>query len=111
MKKPKYIKRIEKNNDILSLSKLYGLSKEFDTFINKKVDLVYSKSDIDDSKKFIFNEKIYKTKQSFYIYLSFRGDEIDVDIYYKQEQHNELIIFITQLLKQFKNAATNSGRN
>jgi hypothetical protein len=111
MKKPKYIKRIEKNNDILSLTNLYDLSKEFDKFIDKKVDLVYSKSDIDDNGKFIFKEKLYKTKQSFYLYLSFRGDVIDADIYYKQEQYNELFIFITQLLKQFKNATTNSGRN
>jgi len=112
MKKPKWLKQIEKNDKVLSLSKLYSLPKEFDDFINKKVTILYSKSDIDtDSGKFIFKEKLYKTMQGFYLYLSFRGDEIDVDIYYKQEQHNELIIFITQLLKQFKNATTNSGRN
>jgi hypothetical protein len=112
MKKPKYIKDIEKNGEVLSLSKLYSLPKEFDNFINKKIMILYSKSDIDtDSGKFIFKEKLYKTQQPFYLYLLFRGDEIDTDIYYKQEQHNELIIFITQLLKQFKNATTNSGRN
>jgi hypothetical protein len=112
MKKPKYIKDIEKNGEVLSLSKLYSLPKEFDDFIKKKIIILYSKSDIDtDSGKFIFKEKLYKTQQPFYLYLSFRGDEIDTDIYYKQEQHNELIIFITQLLKQFKNATTNSGRN
>ena len=112
MKKPKYIKDIEKNGEVLSLSKLYSLPKEFDNFINKKIMILYSKSDIDtDSGKFIFKEKLYKTQQLFYLYLSFRGDEIDTDIYYKQEQHNELIIFITQLLKQFKNATTNGGRN
>lgn len=112
MKKPKYIKDIEKNGEVLSLSKLYSLPKEFDNFINKKIIILYSKSDIDtDSGKFIFKEKLYRTQQSFYLYLSFIGDKIDTDIYYKQEQHNELIIFITQLLKQFKNATTNSGRN
>jgi hypothetical protein len=103
MKKPKYIKDIEKNGEVLSLSKLYSLPKEFDDFISKKVTVLHSKSDIDtDSGKFIFKEKLYKTPQLFYLYLSFIGDNIDVDIYYKQEQHNELIIFITQLLKQFK---------
>jgi hypothetical protein len=103
MKKPKYIKDIEKNGEVLSLSKLYGLPKEFDNFINKKIIILYSKSHIDtDSGKFIFKEKLYKTQQPFYLYLSFIGDKIDTDIYYKQEQHNELIIFITQLLKQFK---------
>jgi len=112
MKKPKYIKDIEKNGEVLSLSKLYSLPKEFDNFINKKIIILYSKSDIDtDSGKFIFKEKLYRTQQSFYLYLSFIGEKIDTDIYYKQEQHNELIIFITQLLKQFKNATTNSGRN
>jgi hypothetical protein len=112
MKKPRYIKDIEKNDGVLSLSNLYSLPKEFDDFIKKKVTIFYSNSDIDiESGKFIFKEKLYKTIQGFYLYLSFRGDEIDADIYYKQEQHNELIIFITQLLKQFKNATTNSGRN
>ena len=112
MKKPKYIKDIEKNGEVLSLSKLYSLPKEFDNFINKKIIILYSNSDIDtDSGKFIFKEKLYRTQQSFYLYLSFIGEKIDTDIYYKQEQHNELIIFITQLLKQFKNATTNSGRN
>ena len=112
MKKPKYIKEIEKNDKVFSLSKLYSLPKEFDDFISKKVIILYSNSDINtDSVKFLFKEKLYRTIQGFYLYLSFRGDEIDVDIYYKQEQHNELIIFITQLLKQFKNATTNSGRN
>jgi hypothetical protein len=111
MKKPKYIKGIERDG-VLSLTKLYSLPKEFDDFISKKVTIFYSKSDIDtDSGKFIFKEKLYKTIQGFYLYLLFRGDEVDVDIYYKQEQQNELIIFITQLLKQFKNATTNSGRN
>jgi len=112
MKKPKYIKDIEKNGEVLSLSKLYSLPKEFDNFINKKIIILYSKSDIDtDSGKFIFKEKLYRTQQSFYLYLSFIGEKIDTDIYYKQEQHNELIIFITQLLKKFKNATTKSGRN
>jgi hypothetical protein len=112
MKKPKYIKEIEKNDKVLSLSKLYSLHKEFDDFISKKVIIVYSNSDINtDTGKFLFKEKLYRTIQGFYLYLSFRGDEIDVDIYYKQEQHNELIIFITQLLKQFRNATINSGRN
>jgi hypothetical protein len=112
MKKPKYIRVIEKNNKVLSLSKLYSLPKEFDDFITKKVIILYSKSDIDNNNgKFLFKEKIYRTMQGFYLYLSFRGDVIDVDIYYYQEQHNELIIFITQLLKQFKNATTNDGRN
>ena len=111
MKKPKYIKGIE-HDGVLSLSKLYGQPKEFDNFIGKKLEIVYTKSNIDgDTSKFIFTEKIYKTQQSFYLYLSFRGDVVDVNIYYKQQQHNELIIFITQILKQFKNATTNSGRN
>ena len=111
MKKPKYIKGIE-NDGVLSLAKLYGQPKEFDNFIGKKLEIVYTKSNIDgDTSKFLYTEKIYKTQHSFYLYLSFRGDVVDIDIYYKQEQQNELIIFITQILKQFKNATTNSGRN
>jgi hypothetical protein len=55
MKKPKWLNQIEKNDKVLSLSKLYSLPKEFDDFINKKVTILYSKSDIDtDSGKFIF---------------------------------------------------------
>jgi hypothetical protein len=46
--------------------------------------------------------------QGFYIYLSLKEDGIPtITIYYKQEQLNEMIFFVQQLLKQFKNATIN----
>ena len=55
--------------------------------------------------KFMWKDIILKTKQGFYLFIRRHGlhkNIIDVDIYYKQEQHNELLIFI----KPFVNLLT-----
>ena len=55
---------------------------------------------------------MYKTVQGFFIYLSIKGDGTPViTIYYKQEQLNEMTLFVGQLLKQFKNATTDIRGN
>jgi hypothetical protein len=69
------------------------------------MSLVYSESTSDfETGKISFESKIYKTQQSFYLNLLFDDDgSTNMTIYYKQQQLSELTIFVTQLLKQFKN--------
>ena len=52
----------------------------------------------------LLSNKIYKTKQGFYLYLLFRDTITDITIYYKQTQLNELTLFMGQLIKQFKSS-------
>lgn len=81
-------------------------------YLNKmKTTVVYVDSSIDFNSDLTinYNEKIYKTVQGFYIYLSLKENHLQykLTIYYKQEQQNEMTIFVGQLLKQFKNATIN----
>ncbi len=99
----KYILKLEKDGEIFSTNTLY-LPVEIDEFLStKKVILVHSDSITDENGKRIYNKKLYKTTQGFYIYLV-RGSEsmFKLTLYYKQEQSNEFDLFISQLLKQFK---------
>jgi hypothetical protein len=114
MKKPKYIKKIERDGEVLSVLNLYSLPYKFEKFIDGlKTTIVYSVGRIDyEDVVFKYNKKIYKTAQGFYIYLSLRGvGNPVVTIYYKQEQLNEITIFVRGLLKQFKNATTDIRGN
>lgn len=111
MERPNYIKECEQETGIMSIYKL-TVPEDFDRYLkDKKVELVYSEFILDfESNKTQTKSKIYKTKHGFYLYLSFGDSNIDITIYYKQTQQDELIIFITQLIKQFKNATTNNKR-
>lgn len=108
---PKYISNLEKNGDIFSVMNVISVPKEIEGYLNKmKTTVVYSDSKIDYIDTSIrYNEKIYKTVQGFYIYLSLRevGTHAGLTIYYKQEQQNEITLFVGQLLKQFKNTIIN----
>jgi hypothetical protein len=98
-----YILKLQKEVGIFSTATL-SLPISIDDFIGKrKVTIVHSHSMIGDDGKKVYQEKIYKTTQGFYIYLV-REDELmfNLTIYYKQEQSNEFDLFIGQLLKQFK---------
>jgi hypothetical protein len=99
METPYYIKDYEQREGVLSRNKVV-MPEGFDEYLkDKKMSVVYSESNSDfDTGKISFKTKIYKTQQGFYLYLLFG----DMTIYYKQSQLNELTIFITQLLKQFK---------
>jgi hypothetical protein len=115
MNKPKYIKKIEKDGEILSIMNLLSLPKEFEKYADGlKTTLVHSVVDVDYVDGIPkYCEKIYKTSQGFYLYLSLSksGDHVGLTIYYKQEQLNELSIFVRGLLKQFKNATTDIRGN
>jgi hypothetical protein len=102
MKKPNYIEKIEEiiGND-LSVMDLPNASMEFDKLINSKFELVYSISSIEQDLKITFKEKLYKTKQEFYLYLLITDDDnIQLRVYYKQTQLDELRLLFGQLLKQ-----------
>lgn len=104
METPNYIKDYEKREGILSRNNM-TMPEGFDDYLkDKKMVLVYSESTSDfDNGKISFQSKIYRTQQGFYLYLLFGDDgKTELTIYFKQSQLNELTIFTTQLLKQFK---------
>lgn len=102
MKKPNYIERIEKEDDIyFSVMDLPLANIELEKFFDGKFELVHSISDIGQNLKITFKEKLYKTKQEFYLYLIIMEDDsIQSRVYYKQKQLDELRLIIGQILKQ-----------
>lgn len=105
MKKPKYIEQIENKGETLSLIEITFEGKGIQTFLDEKsFVVVWSKgfSTINEPK-ISLTEKIYKTKQGFFLYLLLDMEISTLTIYYRQEQLNELTIFVGQLLKQYKN--------
>jgi hypothetical protein len=110
METPEYIKNIEKDGEMFSVLKLQALPTDFDKIVDGlKTTIVYSEGKVDyKDGVFTFNEKIYKTTQGFYLYLSLRlFGTPELIIYYKQQQLNEMTLFVKGLLKQFKNATVN----
>jgi len=103
MEKPNYIKECEVKDGILSINTI-TMPNNFDNYLkDKKMELTYVESNTDfDTGKTVFTSKIYKTKQGFYLYLLLRDSDIDVTIYYKQTQFNELTLFVRQFIKDFK---------
>jgi hypothetical protein len=104
MEKHYYIKHIERTTEPLS-----KLSIEETTLLDDKLDTSKYESIFMNSAysggKVSWKEIILKTKQGFYLFIrrhSLHKNIIDVDIYYRQEQHNELLVFI----KPFINTLT-----
>lgn len=104
MEKHYYIKHIERTTEPLS-----KLSIEETTLLDNKLDTSKYESIFMNSAysggKVSWKEIILKTKQGFYLFIrrhSLHKNIIDVDIYYRQEQHNELLVFI----KPFINTLT-----
>jgi len=106
--KPEYIKRLEDGKPFSTLE--LEVPEDFPKFLDGRAfTTVFS----DSLMEFKTGEvkvisKIYLTKQSFYLYL-FKSEINDKDlvIYYREEQSNELKLFIGQLLKTYKNGTTN----
>ena len=90
---------------------------DFLKFLNeKKLTRVYEKSSMNESGMVKFDEVIFKSQQNFYLFVEMRvipqSDTIsNLTIYYKVEQYTELYMFLSQLLKQYKNATTDIRRN
>jgi hypothetical protein len=105
MEANKFIERIENEKGILSLLKLEKIGSDFPNFIGKRdFELVYSRNSMDvENGSVIEYNKIYKTKQEFYLSLFIGNDaKVSLNIYYDIKQLNELKLFISQLLKEYK---------
>ena len=102
MRKPTYIREIESKNDIsYSVISLPEANDQFIKFADSKFELVNSISSINGDLKITFSEKIYTTKQNFYIYLLITDDdEVQVKVFYNQKQFDELRLVFGQILKQ-----------
>ena len=115
--KPEYIKNLESKEIFFSVVNCHELKGEFLKFLNdKKLTRVYEKSSINESGVVNFDEVIFKSQQNFYLFVEIRNfpqsDTISkLTIYYKVEQYTELYMFLSQLLKQYKNATTDIRRN
>jgi hypothetical protein len=114
MDKPEYIKNLESKDGIFSVMVAPELKGDFLKYLNdKKLKRVYEKSSMNESGIVKFEEVIFESQQNFYLSVKFRvipqSDIIsNLTIYYNVKQYTELYMFLTQLLKQYKNATTNN---
>jgi hypothetical protein len=114
MNKPEYIQNLESKEDVFSVMVGPILKGEFLKFLNdKKLTRVYEKSSMNESGIVKFEEVIFKSQQNFYLFIEIRVNpnvdtNFNLTIYYKTGQYNELYLFLSQLLKQYKNATTNN---
>ncbi len=115
MKKPEYIQNLESKDNFFSVMLCHELKGEFLKFLSeRKLTRVYEKSLITEAGFVKFEEVIFKSQQDFYLFVEIReilqSDTISkLTIYYNVEQYNELYLFLSQLLKQYKNATTNNS--
>jgi hypothetical protein len=115
MKKPEYIQNLESKDNFFSIMLCHELRGEFLKFLSeRKLTRVYEKSSITEMGLIKFEEVIFKSQQNFYLFVEIReilqSDTISkLTIYYNVEQYNELYMFLSQLLKQYKNATTNNS--
>lgn len=106
MKKPKYIKRIEKAQGVLCKMNYHDFSVELHNYFEEKHEQVYAKSKVFHDGKIVWLELVYKTQHPFYFHLrnlSKNAPKWELTIYYRAQQINELIIFTRQVLKNFIN--------
>lgn len=73
--------------------------------------MVYEKSSSNKEGLIRREEVIYKSQQGFYLCIENKTSitaepKFNLTIYYKVEQDTELFMFLSQLLKQFKNDTT-----
>jgi hypothetical protein len=117
MNKPEYIQNLELKDNVFSVMVCHTLKGEFLKYLNeKKLTRVYEKSSMKDNGVIVFEEVILKSQQDFYLFVEIKtipqSETIfNLTIYYKSEQYNELYLFISQLLKQYKNATINNRTN
>ena len=111
METPKYIKRIEESDGIMSLMEVHSIREDIVDFLDKKLTRVWEIGFSDRDNKIFWEDVIYKTNQKFFIHIStpLLMAEPSMTIYYKSEQLNELKIFINQLNKQIRNGTTDNG--
>jgi hypothetical protein len=114
MEKPEYIKNLESTDGIYSVMDAPELKGDLLKYLNeKKLTRVYEKSSMNESGIIKFEEVIFQSQQNFYLFIKSRiipqSDIIsNLTIYYNVKQYTELYMFLSQLLKQYKNATTNN---
>jgi hypothetical protein len=114
MNKPEYIQNLESKEGILSEIECHPLEGEFLKFLSdRKLTIVYEKSSANKEGAIKREEVIFKSQQGFYLCVENKTQipaepKFNLTIYYKSEQYNELFLFTSQLLKQYKNATTNN---
>ena len=117
MSKPEYIQNLESKDNFFSVMDCHELKGEFLKFLNeRKLDRVYEKSSITQDGYIKYEEVIFKSQQNFYLFVKIRtipqSDTIsNLTIYYNVEQYTELYMFLSQLLKQYRNATADIRRN
>ena len=104
MEKIEYIKKLEEGGNVFSELEIDFDNEKIQLFLDgRNFVTVWSKGYLSTKDNILFfKQKIYKTKQQFFLYLSLDKDISILTIYYNQEQLNELTVFITQLIKEFK---------
>jgi|LauGreDrversion4_2_1035121.scaffolds.fasta_scaffold14305_5 hypothetical protein len=93
----------EENNELFSVLNVSS-SFELDTFMNRKnLIMIKSKSNYIDSS-INYEECLFQTSAGFYLYLEklLSTDFYKLSFYYKEEQLNEVKIFLNQLIKNKK---------
>jgi hypothetical protein len=107
--KPDYIKGLEDGKPFSTLE--LDVPDDFSKFLDgRALTTVFTDGWMDfETGELKTRSQIYLTKQSFYLYL-FKAcvDKKNLVIYYKEEQLNELKLFIRQLLKTYKNGTVNN---
>lgn len=112
MTKPDFIQYLELQEGVFSLMKFHRFDKEIIKYFDDKQFIrVFEIGIVNKSGKAKWDEVIYKTKQEFYLHfkLSEANEEYFLDIYYKPEKRNELLFFISKILKPFLDGIINDA--
>lgn len=105
--KNEFIKSVEHKEGVFSYIELPFLKGEVMKHLNsKKIKIVFEKTSMQVFGKLITEELVLETAQKFLIHL--KNDNSPATIYYKPEQQKELLFFINQNFKGYKNDTINN---
>lgn len=101
MEKPNKIIEIEKNEGQLSIMNVWTCFDLEKFRNNKKLKPLVSESIVSFDGTIQYNQIIFSTPAGYYLFI-YRNDEgnYHLKIYYKEEQYNEVLIFVKQLIKK-----------
>lgn len=101
MRKPDYIKELEKNNGIFSETRLsYTLNDITKLDSNKNLVTVYVENVVSEENEVYTAAKLYKTTGGFYIYWEKVLSQYFISVYHKPEKSKEILIFLLSLNKK-----------
>lgn len=106
-RKNEYIKKIESDEGIFSVLEVDFFKGDVSKYINsKKNKIVFETTKMKNIGKIMTLETVLETPQKFLIHIE---HEIPLmTIYYKPEQQKELLFFINQTFKGYKDDTTNN---